>query len=224
MRLTLDCRHRYSSGFELEARATIEARVTALFGPSGSGKTTLLSLIAGLLRPTIGRIALDDTVLDDTAQRVHLAPAQRRVALVAQEPLLFPHLTVAGNLQYGARRRAAAEGAKIELAAVVEVLELGDLLARRPHELSGGQAQRVALGRALLSRPRLLLLDEPVSALDEPLRDRVLAYLERVVATWQLPIIMASHAEAEVRRLANAIIVLDRGRVVSCETLDPSTL
>jgi molybdate transport system ATP-binding protein len=210
--LSFRCRHNYAGGFSLDVAFETAHQVTSLFGPSGSGKTTILSLIAGLQVPESGRIELGTRVLVDTARRVCLAAERRRVGLVFQDLLLFPHLTVEKNLRYGERRHHG--GLAIEFAQVVEVLELGDLLRRMPRKLSGGERQRVALGRALLGGPELLLLDEPLAALDAPLKDRILTYLERIVKHWSVPTIYVSHSPAEVRRLAEWAIVLENGRVV----------
>src|SRR5690606_35642680 len=153
-------------------------RVTALVGPSGAGKSTILSLIAGLLRPEFGTIRLEGRVLLDTAAQVCVAPEGRQIGLVFQDHLLFPHLTVEQNLRYGLRRRPART---IEFAKLVAILELEGLLQRSPRTLSGGQRQRVALGRAMLRGPELLLMDEPLTALDERLKVQILDYLKRAI-------------------------------------------
>ena len=212
--LSLHCRHRHASGFELDVAFETNAQVTSLFGPSGSGKTSVLMLIAGLYRPSAGRIRLGERLLVDRDAGVFLAPERRRVGLVFQDHYLFPHLTVEGNLRYGLRRRRRAERL-VEFDPVVEVLELRDLLARLPRTLSGGQRQRVALGRALLASPELLLLDEPLAALDESLKLRILDYLERIVEQWRIPLVYVSHGVAEVERLAQHVVVLDQGTVTS---------
>jgi molybdate transport system ATP-binding protein len=208
--LEFDCLFRYPSGFRLQARFQTDGRVTALFGPSGSGKSTVLALIAGLLRPLQGRIRLGERLLVDTATGVWLPAEQRRVGVVFQDLRLFPHLTVRQNLRFGSGRRGALS---IPFARVVQILELEELLERKPHALSGGQQQRVALGRALLHGPDLLLLDEPLTSLDAPLKERILTYLERVFAEWRLPTLLVSHDPAEVRRLASQVVVLVQGQV-----------
>ncbi len=175
MQLSVDCAHHYPSGFNLQVQFTAGTSVTALFGASGSGKTTTLNLIAGHLRPASGRICLGEQVLVDSSAGVFLPPDQRRIGIVFQDHRLFPHLTVRRNLEYGLRRRPLRQ---IDLAKVVQVLELETLLDRPPATLSGGQQQRVALGRAILRGPELLLLDEPLAALDDALKHRVLVYLE----------------------------------------------
>jgi molybdate transport system ATP-binding protein len=212
MQLKVDCAHRYPSGFALEVQFTAGAAVTALFGSSGSGKTTTLNLIAGHLRPERGRIQLGERVLFDSAARVFVPPEARGIGVVFQDHRLFSHLSVRRNLEYGLRRRPLR---KIELAKVVQVLELETLLDRPPMTLSGGQQQRVALGRAILRGPELLLLDEPLAALDEALKHRVLVYLERALEKWHIPTLFVSHDQADVRRLAETVVVLEHGRVVA---------
>ena len=189
-----------------------------ILGPSGSGKTSILYILAGLLRPKSGVIQLGSATWLDTGRHVNLKPERRRVGFVFQDHLLFPHLSVEQNLMYGRRRREGAQS--IAPARVIEVLELGELLTRYPRNLSGGEKQRVALGRSLLSEPELLLMDEPLAALDEGLKDRVLAYLERIVAEWRVPTIYVSHNAAEVRRLAERVIVIESGQVTQCGTPD----
>jgi molybdate transport system ATP-binding protein len=208
------CAHAFPSGFQLDVEFATDAATTSLFGPSGSGKSSLLAVIAGLLRPAQGHVAFDGEVWLDSSRSLWVAPEERRVGMVFQEPLLFPHLTVEGNLRYGLRRRREDGPGGIELGRVVEVLELGDMLARSPRTLSGGERQRVGLGRALLRSPRLLLLDEPLVALDELLKQRILAYLDRVLAEWRIPTVYVSHSQAEVRRLAHWVVALRVGRVI----------
>ena len=175
--LSFSCQHRFASGFELDATFETDSPVTALFGPSGSGKTTVLSMIAGILRPLAGTIRLGERTLLDTSSGVCLPPERRQFGVVFQDQLLFPHLSVADNLRYG-QRRSKSLAQSIAYGCVVEVLELGDLVNRFPRNLSGGERQRVALGRALLGSPQLLLMDEPLSAVDVALKDRILTYLE----------------------------------------------
>jgi molybdate transport system ATP-binding protein len=210
-RLSFDCSHRFGGGFELDAAFETSAQVTALVGPSGSGKTSVLYMIAGLLRPRSGTIAFAENTWLDTRHGLNWKTERRHVGFVFQDHVLFPHLSVRRNLMYGHRR--AGRSSTIEPRRVIEVLELSDLLERYPRNLSGGEKQRVALGRALLSGPKLLLLDEPLAALDEGLKERILAYLERVVAEWRVPTIYVSHSIGEVRRLADQVIVLEQGRV-----------
>ena len=215
--LSFQCRHGYAAGFHLDVGFDINHPFTALFGPSGSGKTSILNMIAGFVGPQQGTIRLGNRTLLDTARRVSLPPEKRHVGVVFQDSLLFPHLTVEGNLRYGQRRRDN-RGRMLDRARVVEVLEIGPLLRRFPRNLSGGERQRVALGRALLSGPELLLMDEPLASLDAPLRDRVLSYLQRAVAEWNIPTLFVTHAQAEVRRAAQWVVLLEKGRLVGAGT------
>jgi molybdate transport system ATP-binding protein len=223
--LHFDCRHQYSGGFLLGARFQAGDGVTGLFGASGSGKSTVFALIAGILRPQVGTIRLADRVLLDTTAGICLPPEQRRIGVVFQDHLLFPHLSVRQNLLFGKREKLDQA---MDLDRVVAVLELGGLLERRPGTLSGGQRQRVALGRALLRGPELLLMDEPLTGLDEGLKERILTYLERVLAEWRLPTVFVSHDQADVRRLAEQVVVLEKGRVIdagpTAATLDRAVL
>lgn len=219
--LKFACRRRLSPQFELDAAFDCPLGVTALFGPSGSGKTTTLNMIAGVLRPAEGRIELAGEVLVDRARGIHMPPNRRRIGVVFQDHLLFPHLSVRENLQYGAGRH---QGPSLDFNKVVEILEVGPLLDRYPQSLSGGQRQRIALGRAILRAPRLLLMDEPLAGLDLRLKERILAYLERLLAEFNLPTLFVSHDQTDVRRLAERVIVLEEGRVIdagaSQETVD----
>ena len=200
--------------FALEAAFTSEGRVTGLFGASGAGKTSLVGMIAGLLRPDRGFIALDDEILDDTSRGVHLPPHRRRIGYVFQDARLFPHMNVAENLDYGRRmNRLPADAAQTKR--VTDLLDIGHLLDRRPGKLSGGERQRVALGRALLSKPRLLLLDEPLGSLDEGRKVEILPYLVRLRDEARIPMVYVSHDAAEMRQLATQIVMLRDGRVTA---------
>ncbi|PWR02502.1 molybdenum ABC transporter ATP-binding protein [Meridianimarinicoccus roseus] len=201
--------------FRLAVDMTAPRGVTALFGRSGAGKTTVVHAVAGLLRPDAGRIAVNGEVLTDTARRVFVPPHRRRLGYVFQEGRLFPHLSVRGNLLY-ARRVTGKGAAGGEFDRVVGMLGLGGLLARRPATLSGGEKQRVAIGRALLSAPRLLLMDEPLAALDDARKAEILPYLERLRDAADIPVIYVSHSVAEVARLATSVAVLSDGRLVRC--------
>ncbi len=212
-RLSFQCRHRYPGGFVLDVAFETTERVTALFGPSGSGKTSVLSTIAGFLHPASGRIRLGDHDLLDTSRALAMRPERRHIGTVFQDHLLFPHLTVEQNLRYGQRHRRQRR--PVDMSRAIEVLELGPLLTRSPRNLSGGERQRVALGRALASGPDLLLMDEPLASLDSPLKSRILAYLERILGEWQIPILYVTHSQAEVRRLAGRVVVLRSGKVVA---------
>ena len=210
--LAFDCAMRYRSGFELRAAFDAQGGVTGLVGPSGAGKSTILHLIAGVQKPDTGRIVVNGRVLTDTAARIHLPPEKRHIGVVFQDHLLFPHKTVAGNLHYGERRRAASAD-PASFADVVSVLGLSDLLGRYPQSLSGGERQRVALGRAILSAPALLLLDEPLAALDEALKERIIDYLQRALAEFAVPAILVSHNRSELDRLADRVVTVVDGRV-----------
>lgn len=201
--------------FTLDIAFRTDSRATALFGPSGSGKTTALNAIAGLLRPERGRIVFDDRIMLDTDGDVFVPPYRRRMGYVFQDGRLFPHLTVRQNLLFGrffAGRRAARRDLAITLDRVVGLLGIEHILARRPVNLSGGERQRVAIGRALLSEPCMLLMDEPLAALDGARKAEILSVLERLRDVARVPILYVSHDVAEVSRIANNVIVLENGR------------
>ena len=215
--LTFEARHRYPGGFALDAVFETSAQVTAIFGASGSGKTSVVEAISGMRRCDHAKIRIGDTDICDTGEQFHVAPEARAVGAVFQDLLLFPHLNASRNLRYGARR-ALTDGPKVSFDRLVKVLELEPLLKRPVRTLSGGERQRVALGRALLSRPRLLVMDEPLVALDERLKLRVLGYLERALAEWSVPALFVTHGPAEVRRLAQWVVLMERGRVIGSGT------
>jgi molybdate transport system ATP-binding protein len=200
--------------FALSARLKAAGGVTGLFGPSGSGKTTTVNMIAGLLKPDRGSISLDDTVLFDSAAGIDLPPYRRRIGYVFQEGRLFPHLSVRQNLDYGRRLSGQPRDAK-HFARMTELLDIGPLLDRRPRLLSGGERQRVAIGRALLMRPRLLLLDEPLASLDAARKHEILPYLLRLRDEAHVPMVYVSHAAGELRQIATNVVRLDAGRVVA---------
>lgn len=200
--------------FRLEAAFRSEAPIVALFGRSGSGKTTLVHAIAGIVRPSRGRIVIGDRVLFDSAAGINVAPEKRRVGYVFQDALLFPHLDVRANLAYGERLTPAAERF-VDRERVISVLGLGGLLDRRPANLSGGEKQRVAIGRALMASPRVLLLDEPLASLDGARKAEILAYIELLRDEFRLPIVYVSHALEEVMRLADRVVVIAEGRVLA---------
>jgi molybdate transport system ATP-binding protein len=200
--------------FSLEAAFASEGRVTGLFGASGAGKTSLINMIAGLLRPDRGTIAVDGDVLDDTEKDLHVPAYRRRIGYVFQDARLFPHLSVRANLDYGRRMNGLAFD-PAQFKRITELLDIGHLLDRRPGKLSGGERQRVALGRALLAKPRLLLLDEPLGALDESRRAEILPYLIRMRDEARVPMVFVSHDAAEMRQLATQIVLLQHGRVTS---------
>jgi molybdate transport system ATP-binding protein len=200
--------------FSLQAAFESAGRVTGLFGASGAGKTSLVNIIAGLLRPDRGTIAIDGETLDDTAKGIHVPPWRRRIGYVFQDARLFPHFDVRQNLDYGRRMNGLADDPE-QKKRVTDLLDIGHLLDRRPGKLSGGERQRVALGRALLAKPRLLLLDEPLGALDESRRAEILPYLVRLRDEARIPMVYVSHDAAEMRQLATQIVLLQRGRVSS---------
>lgn len=194
-------------GFELDVQFEATGGVCALYGRSGSGKTNVIKAIAGLLRPDSGVVRLDEIVLTDTNNRQFVPVHKRRMGYVFQEGRLFPHLSVKSNLLYG----AASER---ELDKTVAMLGLEGMMDRTPNALSGGEAQRVAIGRAFLSNPKVLLMDEPLAALDEARKADILPYLERLRSETGIPIVYVSHSMAEVARLANQIVILSEGKVL----------
>ena len=206
--------HARRGSFHLQVECVFSSDWTVVFGPSGSGKSTLLRLLAGLDPPTRGRIALDTRLLTDTAIGLHLAPGRRHTALVAQQPALFPHLTVAANVAYGLRSLDRATRA----ARVEEMLALAgatDLARRRPQDLSGGEAQRVALARALAPAPRLLLLDEPFSALDGVASDALLERLQLWLKENQVQAVMATHDVTDALAMSAEVLLLREGRLTA---------
>ncbi len=211
MTVSIALAHRFGD-FTLDVAFEAPRGVTVLFGRSGSGKTSVVNAVAGLLMPERGRIAIGDRLLLDTVQGVRLPPHRRRLGYIFQEGRLFPHLTVRQNLAYG-RWFAPRSAARDEPERVIGLLGLADLLDRRPHGLSGGEKQRVAIGRALLAGPELILADEPLAALDEARKAEILPYFERLRDTVSVPILYVSHAAAEVARLATTVVVLEAGRV-----------
>jgi len=197
--------------FKLDAAFTGAERVTALFGPSGAGKSTVLRVIAGLLRPDDGKIVLSGHTVFDSAARINLPARRRRVGLVFQDGLLFPHLSVRQNLLYGPWVRRAPRPAGFDR--TVDILDIGRLLDRQPRHLSGGERQRVAIGRALLSDPAVLLMDEPVAAVDQERRAEILPYLASLTQEFPIPMIYVSHAMEEVERLAQKVVRIREGRI-----------
>jgi molybdate transport system ATP-binding protein len=205
--------------FSIAARFDTTGSITALFGPSGAGKTTLANMIAGLVTPNRGRIVLDNTVLFDSAAGINVPAHRRRIGYVFQEGRLFPHMTVARNLDYGRRMNGLAADAA-EADRVIDMLDIRPLLSRRPGKLSGGERQRIAIGRALLMRPRLLLLDEPLASLDAKRKSEILPYLERLRDEAQVPMVYVSHNAAEIRRIASSVVWLDAGRVTAVRGIE----
>lgn len=211
MTLSVRLSHRFGD-FALDVDFEAAAGVTALFGRSGSGKTSVVNAVAGLLRPDAGRIVLDGRVLLDSAQGTSVPVHQRRLGYVFQEGRLFPHMNVRQNLTYGSWFAPRKSGADFDH--VVGMLGIDGLLDRRPGMLSGGEKQRVAIGRALLAKPQLLLMDEPLAALDEDRKAEILPYLERLRDETAIPVLYVSHSMAEVARLATTLVLMEAGRVV----------
>lgn len=210
MALSIEVRHRFDR-VHLDIDLTLPDGLTALLGPSGAGKTRTLDVIAGLFRPDHAVVRIDDETVADTPNRIWIPPHRRRVGYVFQDARLFPHLTVRQNLEYGrwfARRRPPM----MPITDVIELLGLGPLLARHPGRLSGGEARRVALGRALLSAPRVLLLDEPLGSLDVARRLEILPYLDALITRHRIPILYVTHDWDEVKDRARQIVHVDAGR------------
>ncbi|MBN8524084.1 MAG: molybdenum ABC transporter ATP-binding protein [Planctomycetes bacterium] len=210
MRLEIDATVRRGT-FTLQVQTTIDTPACGVFGPSGAGKSTLLALVAGLVRPQAGRVVLDGVVFDDVASAIHVPPHRRRLGVVFQHGHLLPHLSVESNLRYGERLVPDA-GRRVSFDEVVRLIEIGDLLTRVPRTLSGGQRQRVALGRALLCSPRLLLMDEPLAALDRGLKRQILPYLRRVRDTFAMPILHVSHDLPELLHVCDELLLVADGR------------
>jgi molybdate transport system ATP-binding protein len=200
--------------FVLDASFKSDGRLTAIFGPSGAGKTSVMNVIAGLLRPERGRVVVDGTILLDTGAGIFLPAHRRRIGYVFQERRLFPHLSVKRNLLYG-RFFAPRSSRYASFAEVVDLLDLGALLDRGTAALSGGERQRVAIGRALLASPRLLLMDEPLSSLDEKRKQEVMPFLERLRDKARVPIVYVSHVFSEIERLSGKVVLMSEGNVVA---------
>jgi molybdate transport system ATP-binding protein len=204
--------HKKAGELDLRIAFDSDGPVTGLFGPSGSGKTTLVNMIAGLVRPDQGRLSLGEDVLFDLDKRIDVPAHRRRIGYVFQEGRLFPHLTVRQNLDYG-RWMAGLPHDDAEFARIVAMLDIEPLLARRPGKLSGGERQRVAIGRALMLKPRLLLLDEPLAALDPARKTEIMPYLLRLRDEAGIPMVYVSHYARELKRIANVIVRLEAGRI-----------
>lgn len=218
MSIDLDI-HLVRDDFALGIKANLTSGITGLFGPSGSGKTSLLHCIAGLIKPDKGKIVLDETVLFDDSANVNMPIKSRRVGLVFQEHMLFPHLSVKGNLRYG-QKSGSKDKKKQEMFDIAELLEIAHLLNRNVTTLSGGQQQRVALGRAILSSPRLLLLDEPFSGLDHGLKKQLIPYMKRLYEKTQVPMILVSHSPEEMAELTEELLFIEDGKLVGQAEFD----
>lgn len=196
--------------FDLDVNLNMKARVTALFGPSGAGKSTLLSIIAGLIKPDTGRLVINNECLFDSQAGINIPIHQRRIGLIFQENRLFPHYSVQDNLTYGFNL-LEKEQRQFSVKQIVTLLEIGDLLEQRPHQLSGGEKQRVVIGRALLSSPRLLLLDEPLASLDTKLKAQILPFLKKITEEIQIPMIYVSHSVEEIQQMTAHIVAMENG-------------
>jgi molybdate transport system ATP-binding protein len=206
-------------GFRLETSfQTSTGGASVVFGPSGAGKSCLLALIAGLLRPDRGRIEIAGETLFDNDRAIQVPVEARRIGFVFQDPRLFPHMSVRANLEYGRRRRKEHDSSA-GFDDVVELLGISGLLERRPHSLSGGEKQRIAIGRALLSNPRVLLLDEPLASLDDPRKAEILPFLERLRDGIGIPMLYVTHSMDEVARIADHLVLLESGRVAAAGAL-----
>jgi molybdate transport system ATP-binding protein len=191
-----------------------ESGVTALCGPSGAGKTSVVNMVSGLMRPDAGRIAINGLCLFDSARRIDLPPEKRRIGYVFQDGRLLPHLSVRANLHYGMNRTPAARRF-VQFDQVVDLLGIGHLLDRRPAKLSGGEKQRVAIGRALLTSPALLLMDEPLASLDTARKAEVLPFIMRLGTEFAIPVLYVSHAMDEILNLASRLVIMGQGRVLA---------
>lgn len=218
MSLLVQIRHTFGR-VQIDVRLELGPGLTALVGPSGSGKTTILNVMAGVMRPDSCLVRLDNDVLADTASGLWIPAHRRRIGYVFQEPRLFPHLTVRQNLVYGRWFQRIRPGG-LDAADVIDQLNLGPFLHRRPARLSGGEKQRVALGRALLSRPRLLLLDEPLASIDQTHRESILPYLDRIRAEHDVTAMYVTHTWAEVAGRADQVVELDEGRVTGFRVME----
>ena len=202
-------------GFTLSVDFHAESGATVLFGPSGSGKTLIVKAVAGLGRPDHGKIVLGGRVLLDTATHVSLPPEQRKVGVVFQEPRLFPHMSVERNMLYG--WSLLPKHTRPDVDEIIAMLGVQHLLTRRPHRLSGGEKQRVAIGRALLAAPELLIMDEPLANLDEARKQEILPFLARLKAESATPILYVTHAQSEADTLADRIVYIENGTISEIE-------
>lgn len=219
--IDIDLQHTYKNShkntrgdFSLNIRCKLDAPVAGLFGPSGAGKSTLLAMIAGLVKPDTGHLYLDGECLFDSKRGIDMPIHQRRIGFVFQDNRLFPHLNVENNLKYGFKL-LPEKSQQLDFSKVVDLLEIGHLLAQNPHQLSGGEKQRVALGRALLISPRLLLLDEPLASLDVRLKQQILPFLRRVKNELNIPMIYVSHAIDEVLYLTSQVAIMEQGKLLA---------
>jgi len=222
MELRVDVQKNFGS-FSFAADFTVQGDATGVFGPSGSGKSTFVKLIAGLHQPDSGVIMIDGEALFDSSRRLNIPVEERRVGMVFQHPNLFPHLSVKRNLTYG-YRRCSSQYRRIELSDLVDVLEIGHLLDRGVNNLSGGEKQRVSIGRTVLSNPRLLLMDEPLSALDDNLKYQIIAYLKSVSKRFEIPYLFISHSLKEMRLMSDQVLVVEDGRITDQTSIEQLAL
>ncbi len=209
--------------FQLSVDSSFPAHgVTAIFGHSGCGKSTLLRCIAGLEKPQQAYLKLNGKSWDDSSNGTRLESHQRRIGYVFQEASLFPHLSVIKNIEYGVKRSKHSDSAD-QMSQAIELLDIENLLSRKPERLSGGERQRVAIARALTVCPELLLMDEPLAALDMPRKREILPFLQRVHREMEIPVLYVSHSPAEIKRLADYLIVMEEGRVVAKGSLEETT-
>jgi len=218
MEMRVKAGKRYGA-FAMDFDFAVSGERVGVFGESGSGKSTLVGMLAGLLQPDRGEITLDGECLFSSARRINVPPERRRIAVVFQQPTLFPHLSVESNLLYGFRR-SLPEQRTIDFATLVDVLNLDGFLERGVNNLSGGEKQRVSLGRAVLANPRLLLMDEPMSALDDDLKFQIIRYLKSVSEQFRIPYFFISHSLVEMRLMADQVIVVSGGRNAALTTAD----
>ncbi|BBO93413.1 molybdenum ABC transporter ATP-binding protein [Desulfosarcina ovata] len=212
--MEINVKRQQGNFFVNAAFRSADSGVTALYGPSGAGKTSIVNMVAGLMRPDAGRIAVNGHCLFDSGQGIDLPPERRRIGYVFQDGRLLPHLSVRSNLTYG-MRRTPPDRRFVDLDAVVDLLGIGHLLDRRPAKLSGGEKQRVAIGRALLTSPAMLLMDEPLASLDASRKSEVMPFISRLSREFAIPILYVSHALDEILNLANHMVVLEKGGVLA---------
>ena len=217
MNLLVDVKQQLGD-FQIEAKFESAGGLTVLFGPSGAGKTSIVNMIAGLSRPASGLIKLDDVVLFNTEQKIDVPAHQRRIGYVFQDSRLFPHLNVKQNLNYG--RWFSRHETALDHDRIIALLGIKELLGRMPSKLSGGEKQRVAIGRALFSNPELLLMDEPLASLDQSRKVEIIAYIEALRDVFKIPIVYVSHSEEETKRLASQIVTIGNGRVLNIENFN----
>ncbi|MDR2883918.1 MAG: ATP-binding cassette domain-containing protein [Deferribacteraceae bacterium] len=196
----------------ISAKMSLDMGITVLFGSSGAGKSTIINMLAGLIKPTKGSITLNEQVLFDSERGINLPPERRDVGYIFQDGRLFPHMTVRKNLQYGMKDKGA------DIDEIVSILGIEGLLDRRPNTLSGGEKQRVAIGRAILSSPKILLMDEPMASLDSARKEELISYIDKIPTLFNIPIVYVSHSLDEVNRLADCVATVKDGAVVSLES------